>query len=697
MIYSQLPHIGFSGNSPPSTKLTPPSEGQVPLGAHDGNSAQFSYPQAIPEQHTLQSYSPGNVFVYKSPEAHSEHNYVQYGQQQPVQQPVQQAIQQPVQQQPVQQQPVQQQPVQQQHMQQQHVQQPVQQSIPQVPHAQTQGNASSGVYSVPYQIPFPPIYLAPQPIPIPNSNQSSVHGVGYTEPQVAQMSVPSNVPPSMPSSMPSSGTLMNYNGTYSGSYNGGSYHPGYMGHYSGSPTLPGGFGTTTNVASPMSGSTSTKPRTRSSSGMKIPLSHNSSHSNSRPDGVPLGRRTKVSWACDKCRLRKTRCDMDESTSTCTPCARAGVPCTFLRTQLRRGPSRKRSGMTSGSSNSPLPQNSHLSRVRSRSDPAHNDLRRSGAKPISGPLSPAIEEGSPDNRSEKISTESPSRQPPQLQSPSQQSQVGLPALVAAAYRRSPSPSASELSAHHDLNKPHTPPGQNEEIIKGISHGVLTAYFKHIHPLFPLLPDQISDINTLIDSAGPARENLITALTAIAAKTSKESDSAKTPQVAPLSPSLVTKSSPVESISIALGTLSTAEALNSSAVQEAHLIALLLTYLHTLDAAWIGGAVAAATTLLSRQSDERACQLVALLVVFDKLHCNVHGSLSLVPDSLLRYAESSERIRPLLNLFSYSSQADFAAVPQELKELGMFSSSTTPNVQETRSALASYVAQIQQATL
>lgn len=472
-----------------------------------------------------------------------------------------------------------------------------------------------------------------------------------------------------------------------------------MGHYSNSPTLGNGFAATTNVAASPVGVATTKPRTRSSSSMKIPLSQNSS--NTRPDGVPLGRRTKVSWACDKCRLRKTRCDMDESTSTCTPCARAGVPCTFLRTQLRRGPSRKRGGANQASSNSPLPQKTHL-RVRSCSDPAHTNVRPINAKPISGPLSPAIEEAPQGVNAEKAPSNLQIKSEPQPQnsqpnnSQPQNSQLGLPALVAAAYRGSPSPISNEVSMHQDLAKPHTPPCQNEEVIKGISHGVLTAYFKQVHPLFPLLPDQIHEINNLIENAGPARENLIKALTAIAAKTTRENGSAKTPHVAPLSPSLVTNPSPIESISVALGSLSTTEAKNGGAVQEAHLIALLLTYLHTLDAAWIGGAVAAATTLLSRQSDERACQLVALLVVFDKLHCNVHGSLSLVPDSLLRYAEKSERIRPLLNLFSYSPQAAFTDAPRELKELGVLQSSS-PSVQETRSALASYVAQIQQPAL
>ncbi|ODV63501.1 uncharacterized protein ASCRUDRAFT_78590 [Ascoidea rubescens DSM 1968] len=68
-------------------------------------------------------------------------------------------------------------------------------------------------------------------------------------------------------------------------------------------------------------------------------------SSAKKKDVPPRKRTKVSRACDQCRRKKIRCDglFDQSsnsaTKSCSTCLKANENCTYVRTPLKRGPSK----------------------------------------------------------------------------------------------------------------------------------------------------------------------------------------------------------------------------------------------------------------------------------------------------------------------------------------------------------------------
>ncbi|OZJ02514.1 hypothetical protein BZG36_04252 [Bifiguratus adelaidae] len=88
------------------------------------------------------------------------------------------------------------------------------------------------------------------------------------------------------------------------------------------------------------------------------------------DGVGVGsatsskdtsKRKRITQACDLCRKKRTKCDIDLAKLTCTTCTLAGVHCTFEKTHKKRGPPKGWQRQASGSENGPA-------MARQQSDP-----------------------------------------------------------------------------------------------------------------------------------------------------------------------------------------------------------------------------------------------------------------------------------------------------------------------------------------
>lgn len=161
----------------------------------------------------------------------------------------------------------------------------------------------------------------------------------------------------------------------------------------------------------------------------------------RPKDTQLSKRTKVSRACDECRRKKTRCDIDAEHEICTPCARSGVPCTFARAQLKRGPAKKR--LSHGALSIPLaspssqfPENISLAKLRTstRKSRSSSDVVPKSNQPIETLLSykSGVANGEAPN---KTADSAPSSAPKTSE---------FPMLVEVACRQSKSPSEQEFA-------------------------------------------------------------------------------------------------------------------------------------------------------------------------------------------------------------------------------------------------------------
>lgn len=350
----------------------------------------------------------------------------------------------------------------------------------------------------------------------------------------------------------------------------------------------------------------------------------------RPKDAQLSKRTKVSRACDECRRKKTRCDVDADHEVCTPCARSSVPCTFARAQLKRGPAKKRlsHGSLSNPQSSPTShtfENISLASVKAsaRKSRSSSDVARKGLPPIEALL--GYQAGTING--ELANNQSADTNPSSAPKPS-----GFPMLVEVACRQSESPSEQEIiskpqSPLLQTVVPQTPPMQYDAGFHGVSHNALMEYYTFTHPTFPLLPDLVADFDAMVSAAGPSKEHLKSALNG----TSK---------------------------SVPFGLGNSGSSISSEA-RETHLIALLLTYLRTLDSAWLGASVAACTALMTSgliAQSASSIRLTALTVIFDRIHCGVFDTPSLLPVSLMEVAQTCKSLQPTLKLLGISSSAD-----------------------------------------
>jgi len=380
--------------------------------------------------------------------------------------------------------------------------------------------------------------------------------------------------------------------------------------------------------------------------------------NPKTRNLPLGRRMKVSRACDECRRKKTRCDYDATREVCSPCRRACVPCTFERVQLKRGPARKRYSQA-------VSQSPDLMSVESPKQLRPRSMSTSSTLSNSESLLPSIEHlmrPNEDVKPKKLS-HSPSHShshshPHSSSHPNQHSPTqgeskphpsSLPLLVEIACRQSESPSedtgpitplsTTDKSDQVTLDKQKdvsatTPPPQYDTGLHGISHGALMSYYTFVHPTFPLLPDLVADLDEMLSAAGPAKEYLVAALNELDEKMEHSAG-----VVVPLG----------------IGSMSPPGHRNST-VREVHFIALMLMFMRTMDAAWLGAGGAMCAELLNDAHCTRAKQLVAVLVACDCIRSTLFDFPSLLPKYFTDAALQCQRTYPLLSLLQCGTTSD-----------------------------------------
>lgn len=319
--------------------------------------------------------------------------------------------------------------------------------------------------------------------------------------------------------------------------------------------------------------------------------HASPEETLQADRPPIGgsvKRTKVSRACDECRRKKTRCDL--APVGCSTCRRANIPCTFARAQLKRGPTKRRSSETSGGSPPKFPT-SPLVSLSTQQPPQNNTLDVSlpgiGSLLPWQPLEPSL--GSSNSLS-----------------PQMQGEPLAPPLPRSSYY--------PLRAQNlplGTGTPAKPDPIWRPIQTSVNEEKLNEYYKHCHPVFPILPDTLNELNEFL-SFMPCSDWLISVINGTARTAPVDPHSAMTPQGHTM-----------------------------------QLMALLLLYLQTLDFMWLGAAVGNILALNSYSApSQHSKRLYTVVAVLDKIHSMVFKTepmLARVPRPYALYAP--ERIRKI----------------------------------------------------
>ena len=216
------------------------------------------------------------------------------------------------------------------------------------------------------------------------------------------------------------------------------------------------------------------------------------------DGGSSRKRSKVSRACDECRRKKIRCDAtsENGPEACSSCKRTGARCQFSRQPMKRGPSK-----------------GYIKELADRLNTLETQISSPHAPPQTGYDYMGIGE---------------------------QNLSGLPDLGAPQFHRKRTHSMSE-GLQDQYQAPHRPgmgwPGQEAHradmapnggtpvpyrrqsygdvalagsLLQGSNEGVIKAYYAHIHPILPILPQDHGALNRITNCPAKLREAFFLAL-------------------------------------------------------------------------------------------------------------------------------------------------------------------------------------------
>ncbi|KKK22237.1 C6 finger domain protein, partial [Aspergillus ochraceoroseus] len=224
------------------------------------------------------------------------------------------------------------------------------------------------------------------------------------------------------------------------------------------------------------------------------------HDLSYGDQSARRKRTKISRACDECRRKKVRCDAssESGVETCSNCRRLGVVCQFSRVPMKRGPSK---GYIKE-----LAERLHT--LESQIQPAmvHPDMPYQPMNEVSSPrayqdFSSPMDAGAIGRkRTYSVFDGLPSSsfaQPP-FNSRSQNAfDTGEnptdPCNPAVVNSSAPKPGNLFWSTGNDHDLPagleisEIPKHEEDLTPLSVDEGALNAYYQHIHPILPILPN------------------------------------------------------------------------------------------------------------------------------------------------------------------------------------------------------------------
>ncbi|KAK0382824.1 hypothetical protein NLU13_9919 [Sarocladium strictum] len=235
------------------------------------------------------------------------------------------------------------------------------------------------------------------------------------------------------------------------------------------------------------------------------------------DHVPPRKRSKVSRACDECRRKKIKCDAtsDSGENPCTSCAKSNVRCLFSRVPQKRGPSKgyiKELADRINSIESKLQSEDGLGhedlekffaqeRQRSSTGPVDDASRKRPFSSISG-----NEFSTPTSNNRQAPWGSESRGP-QPESFTNYTNASL-APQASPIKPDTTPSKQSV-ANMDIPMP------DDEDVPEVGDNILHDYVTLIQPLYPVLPDDRSKLQSLlVQSPSPVRTGFLNAVMAIA---------------------------------------------------------------------------------------------------------------------------------------------------------------------------------------
>lgn len=232
-------------------------------------------------------------------------------------------------------------------------------------------------------------------------------------------------------------------------------------------------------------------------------------------------RTKVSKACDECRRKKIRCDVQDerAAAACTPCVRGGFDCVFSRQQLKRGPSKGYIKDLAERLQQLEQQVQDPSSSTAQSHQQHAEQRRGQTAVYVDGRSYALPNGVPEHRTGEKRPHSAIEDfsPHSWEASSTQSQPYQTSDYPPQLARNPQPfwrltsstnAQDAIAVPYDYSNPGpaNPPGTFDW-----DEDVIGEYYRLIHQTFPLLPNSKTRLKyRLADCPANLREACLAAL-------------------------------------------------------------------------------------------------------------------------------------------------------------------------------------------